>query len=448
MSSAIALPKQSPRPGTIDTSFGVDGYLSVEEPGNPGHYLYLNACAYDNDRDLIYVVAAITDLDWVVCRLRGVSGEIDTSFGEMDGHKGFRRLPYPPDPYGILWKHIAIGEDGSITVLAYAIEMLYTVAPLACRVLHDGTIDTSFGDDGLAFYKLPMPPLNRMATRSMLATPSPAKESRRNVRSIHSSSPVQTSRLADDALLFMACIGNGNISYLLKIDRHGQLDPSFGGQGFVLVGDINQRAFSFQAEATRGGHIVVAGSVSPNTGLVMRYESRGYLDITFGIGGRVEITDPAWSCTCRDVRIAADGKIVALVALFGAGFPLPHQAAGVVRLDRNGRRDDTFNHGEIAVVETPPDLFIGRQLALDEGTRPIIGANRTQIQGGFFNSHIMLARFMGDGKLDHTFGTNGLTDPVTPNGEPSTLLDMAIERPAKILVMGSGEPEFIARLNG
>jgi uncharacterized delta-60 repeat protein len=451
LSSKHASTKQPPAPGSIDTSFGVDGFVYLEEPGNAGRYPLLEALASDNDHDFIYAIMILGDVDLAMCRLHGASGEIDTSFGDMDGHKGYTRLPYAPWPYFPGWNHIVVADNASTIVLGYALDNWGNrIAPIACRVLQDGTVDTSFGEDGLGYYPIPAPPLEQMARRSSGHRSDPGKQDSHGAPAASSVDQVHASRLADGSLLFLATLYPEDLSYLLKIDANGQLDPSFAGTGYLLVGNPAQPINAFQTDGSRDGKVLLAGSAGPDVGLVMRYESRGYLDITFGIGGRVEIVDPAWGCTCRGVSIAADGKILVLAAMFGEGFPLRHQVAGVLRLDRNGKRDGSFNNGELAFVDMAPDLFIGWQLAVDEGTRPVIGGYRFVVHGNLFTTYPMLARFLGDGRPDHAFGSNGVSEVISPDGEEAYFLYMAAQRTTKILVEGlaPGARPYLARVNG
>lgn len=435
-SSKHTSPRQSPAPGSIDTTFGIEGFVYFELPGGEGYYLDPYAIAADNEHDVIYAIVRLSDLDWWLCRLDGAAGEIDTSFGGAEGLKGYKRLPNPPDPYGVSWSHISLDNNGSVIVLGYALDIGNPVVPMACRILHDGTLDTSFGEEGLGFYPLPELPLRRIARRSSNAS---------GARAIFSENHLQASQQTDGSLMFLTRVRNA--SYILKIDREGQLAPSFAGTGYLLVGDINLSIHAF--ENTRYGQILVVGSEGPNTGVVMCYESRGYLDITFGAGGRVQITDPAWSCVCRNVRIALNDKILVLVALSGEGFPLRHQAGGLTRLDVDGKRDATFNNGELSIVDLAPSFFTATGLAVDEGARPLMGGTRRNVQGGI-GSSVTLARFHANGKLDPAFGDNGVSSPIHPPGDvTSSLIEMATQGTQKILVLGEGGAKpYLARVNG
>ncbi|WP_158544931.1 hypothetical protein [Dyella monticola] len=444
-----AKPKLAPRPGELDTTFGTDGYLYLEEPGNAGYYPPLYACATDINSQ-IYVVMENTPFDWVITRLNR-DGEVDTTFGNMDGHKGYTRLPNLDDPhFACAWFRIVITGDDSVIVLGIHQAWEY---PVACRVMRDGTVDPSFGNSsankGIGYYPLPSPPSGRSA-KGFMSHPSSGKNGARHTQAALSADPMQTSVLADGSLLFLARIHDS--SYLFKIDRQGRLDPAFAGTGYVLVGDFLQPIYTFQVENTHNGHIVVAGQHGPSTGIVRRYEPRGYLDVTFGIGGGVEITDPAWSCTCRDVRTTVDGRFIVLVALFGAGFPLPHQATGLVALDRNGRRDPTFNGGNLAVVDLMQERFISTELAVDSGSRSLVGGNALRLEGISLLFSPMIARFMGNGRLDPSFGDNGISRAIGADDGTDRLSHIAVQYdevstiPPRVLVMVSAEINYLARL--
>jgi uncharacterized delta-60 repeat protein len=436
-------------PGGIDSTFGIDGFAYLDEPGNEGRNPPIPTLAYSKDGDFIYALMSITYLDQVICRLHGATGEIDASFGDMDGHKGYVRLPYSPEPYFLSWNHIVVADSSNVIVLGQAQDSWGSiVAPVACRLLDDGTVDTSFGEDGLGVYLIPAPALRHIVRRAATPRAPMGQKNEAGMLAALSTGDDQASQLADGSLLFLANLYDGNSTYLVKIDRNGQLDPSFAGTGYLPVGNIGQAIFAFNIGNTRDGKILVAGRIGPGTALVMRFDSRGYLDITFGIGGRVEIADPEWNCSCRGVSVAADGKIIILVALSREDFPFTHHAAGLLRVDRDGRRDASFNNGQLAVVDLAPYSFMAYQLVVDEGTRPLIGGNRREIQSGRLMLHPTLARFLGDGRLDHTFGVNGITGAISPDEEEASFVGMAIQGTSKILTLGTGRPYYIARVHG
>src|SRR5439155_4504995 len=91
----------------------------------------------------------------------------------------------------------------------------------------------------------------------------------------------------------------------------GDLDPSFGSGG-VVQGPLG---FAYGVSLQRDGKIVVAGSPSGASSFqVVRYQTDGTMDSSFGVGG-VATTDFGLCCTfAQDVLVQQDGRVLAVGA--------------------------------------------------------------------------------------------------------------------------------------
>jgi len=136
---------------------------------------------------------------------------------------------------------------------------------------------------------------------------------------------------------------------LVRFLRDGAIDPSFGTAGKVNT-DIDGGSDQAFAVALQGdGKIVVAGShdVSPKgkSFAVVRYNTDGSLDTTFGSGGKVVTSFGSQSDTAYAVVVQPDGKIVAgghaSTATRGIDFAL-------ARYETTGALDASFgNNGQV-----------------------------------------------------------------------------------------------------
>ena len=147
------------------------------------------------------------------------------------------------------------------------------------------------------------------------------------------------------------------LSATLLMGQAGSLDPSFGAGGIVTTpntttgcGDVANCALAIQSD----GKILVAGGASASNGAaelaVARYNANGTLDSTFGTGGIVTTSqDSAGSAFA--VALQPDEKIV--VGSSG-GLNLL-----VVRFNTNGSLDTTFGSGGIASLRPFNELFFG-----------------------------------------------------------------------------------------
>ena len=131
----------------------------------------------------------------------------------------------------------------------------------------------------------------------------------------------------------------------------GSLDTSFGSGGKVTTrhgtGFAYAKAYSVDSQAD--GKIVVAGYVrtegSPNNFIVVRYNTDGSLDSTFGTNG--EATTPIGSDSiAHAVAIQADQKIIA-IGTAKIGFT---NDFAVARYSADGSLDPTFGSGGIVTT--------------------------------------------------------------------------------------------------
>jgi uncharacterized delta-60 repeat protein len=184
----------------------------------------------------------------------------------------------------------------------------------------------------------------------------------------------------------------------------GQLDPTFGNGGIVTTdfGDQSQSRNAATANAAviqPDGKIVVAGAAPGSNDFpiaaVLRYNSNGSLDTSFGTGGIVStpsIEDAAFT----SVALQSDGKIVAVAG----GF-----SANVVRYTSAGALDTTFGTNGIVTLN-----FING---------PVPSGVLIQPDGKILVADKDLFRLLSNGQPDTSFGSGGA---VNNAGYPATAL--------------------------
>jgi uncharacterized delta-60 repeat protein len=183
---------------------------------------------------------------------------------------------------------------------------------------------------------------------------------------------------------------------LTRYNRDGTLDNSFGYNGIITegpcspaVGDACQFILNHVISVViqNDGKIIVGADLwVPAYGLFCwgfaRFNSNGTLDITYGQNGKriSELTDVA---ELYSMAIQKDNKMVA-VGRLGDGFT-------VLRYDETGTPDYSFGSGgQLTGTTTYTDMAIQ-------------GDGKIVVAGGD-----VLARYMTDGKLDSSFGNNGV----------------------------------------
>jgi len=169
--------------------------------------------------------------------------------------------------------------------------------------------------------------------------------------------------------------------------------------------------------------------------VVTRYNTDGTLDTTFGSGGRVRTDFPGLAAVPSAVVIQADGKIV----VAGGAFPLFTFAGNfqVVRYNSNGSLDRSFGNGGI-VTTTFPEGSYAFDVALQPDGK-IIAAGTVFVDfnpGEMSDTDFALARYNSDGSLDTTFGNGGM---VTTDffGNEDDAFSILIQPDGKIVAVGS-----------
>ena len=186
---------------------------------------------------------------------------------------------------------------------------------------------------------------------------------------------------------------------LVRYNSNGTLDTTFGTGGKVTtpIGTGNDIVFALGIQSD--GKIVVAGQtdVGADTHFALaRYNTDGALDSTFGAGGIVT-TDISDYNSARALAIQSDGKIVVAGYTSIGGY----NDFTVVRYNTDGSLDSTFGiaNSGIALADFGGDDYADALGIQSDG--------RIVVAGRSFGNDFAVVRFNDDGTLDTTFGAGG-----------------------------------------
>lgn len=216
----------------------------------------------------------------------------------------------------------------------------------------------------------------------------------------------------------------------------GSLDTTFDGDGKVITNVSGLTDWGRSVQVQADGKIVVGGSDFINFELV-RYQTGGGLDPTFGTGGKVVMDFGGTADELTAMQIQGDGKIL---SAGGAGDDF-----GLVRLHSNGTLDLTFGAGGKSITNVSTSKDIINDLAIQTDGRIVVAGTKLngiygcgRCGGFFYDYSIALARYYADGSLDTSFGSNGIV--LIPDFDPDVtevIRSIEVQSDGKILVAGT-----------
>jgi uncharacterized delta-60 repeat protein len=226
---------------------------------------------------------------------------------------------------------------------------------------------------------------------------------------------------------------------LARMLPNGALDPSFGGG--VVLADTKTSMFvgeTAQAVAIQSDDKIV---VTGNTGYTLgplaqasycataRFTHAGRFDRTFGDRGRVlTLVGGKERCGASAVLIAPDGKIV-VAGDYGSEREPRHIA--VLRYLPDGALDRQF--GADGIAELLQISASARSAAFDSQGRIVVVG--TQWLSSPFRTRLLVVRFDTAGKLDQSFGANGIVS-LHEAAVSQWLYATALELDGKIVAVG------------
>lgn len=293
---------------------------------------------------------------------------------------------------------LVVQADGMLVVAAEDRLGILSSALVLARYRTDGSLDPSFGVDGLTRTDFEHA---WQRTRALLPLP-------------------------DGGFVVggQADVGGTLVPALARFDRNGRVDQSFGRAGLAasaLGGGRKKLAPPAMIATADGG--VIAAMTDERALVLVRWNADGTRDPRFGVDGVVRATAAdANAATAADsesrslaevggVRIwpDSDGGLLVAGNMIAAG----HRRVAVVRFDASGRLDHEFGVDGIAETRLddsggPPHMGVDENAGNDVMRLPngaiVTTGRRLLATRGWA---LAVARLRPDGTLDRSFGTDG-----------------------------------------
>ena len=233
---------------------------------------------------------------------------------------------------------------------------------------------------------------------------------------------------------------------VMRFNANSGLDTSFSGDGIALhVTGSNANQWNAVAQQA-DGKIVVAGTTSDAAAnwdlLIGRYNTDGNPDISFGDNGSRRISLGGGVEQLQALAMQPDGKILAAGYKFEGGA----QHFALLRFNSNGFADTTFGGGDGVVVTPTGNGAFPRNEITGIAVRPdgriVVGGNGND-GGGNTNNVIRLARYLANGDLDASFGSGGIVTTNLASDRFDRVADIGLQRDEKIVVFGHSMQLFV-----
>ena len=372
--------------GDPDTSFGTGGATVTVVPSIFG-YSEAHAIIRQPNGKLVIggeVADAVGGFTQFLLIRYNTDGTVDTTFG-TDGIVRTDALP----PQASRVNQLLQQSDGKLVAVGTAAPTSYWDAGgdvVLARYDADGALDAGYGSGGIV------------------------------VTDVQGYGDQGTTGLLQpDDKVVVAGFTQGSAGYssqdalIARYTTGGVLDGGFGTGGLATVHVAGKASRAYAVARQSDGGIVIAGTArdpapsGPGSALLARVDAAGSADGAFGSGGTTIFTLGDRSALTSVVALPGD----ALFATGSTAVGFSGQAM-FVRFDAGGVLDPTFGGGDGVIVPTP--------LVFDLSTDPagaLLGSTPGFLWGHWYA--IGVARFDGDGQLDPTFGNGGRAAIVPPN---------------------------------
>ena len=354
--------------GSLDNSFGINGSITTQL-GNADDFV--NAVAVQDDGKIIATGSSFNGNNKVFATVRyntdgsldnsfGTGGKVITAFGSEDAYANSVAIQkdgkiitvgVSPSTFGInvtnhVFTLVRYNPDGTLDsdfgangIITKRINILYSEAT-SIEIQEDGKIIAGglSGTGGHVFALVRLNPDGKSDTtfsNDGLVTTSVGKIEGQTLNS--SISAINSVSIQNDGKI-IACgyctndVNGGTIAKdfaLVRYNTDGSLDSTFGEGGIVItsLGDLDDVAYSVKVQ--EDGKIIAGGytdSGNDKDFSIVRYNNDGIIDSTFGING-IEINNIGASNNfIKSIVLQKDGNIIA------AGYSANNDSSNVVNV--------------------------------------------------------------------------------------------------------------------
>lgn len=410
-------------PGGFDQTFGNYGY-TLEELNNLSVFMTgKGSVSLQSDGKIVTYTQFGEDYGKsdILIMRHNPDGTLDTSYGD----NGCLRMS--PLNKSFFSFDSEIVEDDNLLILAYTYSGSEGGNMFLMKLDSNGNPVTSFGTNGYVTF-------NKQANWTLV------------VRSM----AVQP----DGKIVVGGEYGEGDYSScILRFMPDGQLDTSFGDNGMVInesydhLGYLSMSVGESVCIAPDGRIYLCGWRVTPDEYWGSPYDSKiicvdqdGNFVSSFGENGVLEYSFSEVIDVIQDAEVLPDGKL-----LVGGQAEIyvedpsegPNYELFLARFNEDGSFDESFGNDGVTKVQYQEDSYhYCCEIAVAENGEIFIG-------GYFWDElkDILITGFNADGTLNQDFGENGFTYITFGGDKSSCITDLAMQPDGKLVAIGHYEHE-------
>ncbi len=375
--------------GSVDTSFGSGGQATFEF-GDSSNDAYgvteIQGLVVETNGAIIAAGAVSLGTQLMGVARFNPDGSLDTTFGSAG--KLLTDVLVQQNLGGA--PSMVVEPDGKLLVVPTEPEdgiWQYNV---------DGSVDTTFGDDGVAYPEGASP----SSFSGVLLLPD------------------------GKILIYGADVSTGSAEPLLMcLLPDGSLDTSFGDAGFATVPlPATSVSAVIDSAAVMADGTIIVGTQS----CISALNPDGTVDTSFGSDGTEALSAQGFNIGSTQVAVIAGGKIFATLSLTGAGY----DGIAFARFEEDGTPDATFGEDGLVLHATLLTFgFTGQAIAPNGDIIVVTAPPQSAAVQGY-----SVTEFNPDGSVNTSFGSGGSTDTIVDDGGHAQ--EVAIAGDGSILVTG------------
>jgi uncharacterized delta-60 repeat protein len=221
-------------------------------------------------------------------------------------------------------------------------------------------------------------------------------------------------------------VAPGNMS-MVRYNSNGSLDTTFGTGGISLVTDTITGPDAL-ALLSNGDYLAVGQNGGGKTGIAVELNSKGVLlaKVTAGtLTSRLSSSQSGFSPTI----FQSNGDYIVAVTTCTNDSQCRGHKIGVSRFLETGKVDTSFNANSFESFDPPATTSVGTAMALQANGQIVVGGLISPTQGG-------MARLDANGELDLTFGTTNSFGGCCTVTSEQTFTGLLIQTDGNIVAIG------------